>query len=68
MDKYQISRVFSLIVAAFLVFTFYVLLAANVATGRNFMTDMILIVIAIALLAIFSSVQKIESKIGGKRK
>lgn len=66
--KYTTSQVFTLVVAALLVVTFYILMAANMITGQNFLGDMIMIVIAITLLAIFSSVQRIESRIGGKRK
>jgi len=65
--KYTISQAFSILVAAVLVFTFYLLIMATAATGQNFLTELLLIVMAIIMLAIFSSVSKIEEKIGRKK-
>jgi hypothetical protein len=68
MQKYLISQVFSVIVVAVLVFTFYALLAANMMTNQNLLTPMILIIIAIVLIAIFLVVTRIEYLLGkGKR-
>jgi len=65
--KNIISQIFPVFISIFLAFTFFVLLAGALATGQNFMTDMILIIIAIILLAMFSTLNKIEFKLGGRK-
>lgn len=69
MKKYLISQSLSIVIAILLVFTFYMLLAGALVSGQNFMSDMILIVIAVILLAMFNVLTKIEFHLmGGKKK
>ncbi len=61
MHKYLMTQVFSIVVSITLAFTFYALLAAAfVSRSPELLTPMLLIVIAIILIAIFTSVSKIE--------
>ena len=67
MENYSISQVFSVAVAVVLLFTFYILLAANLVTNQGLLTPLLLIIIAVIALAIMMEVSKIESQLkGGK--
>jgi len=44
----------------------FVLLAINISAGQNFLTESLLIIIEITLLAMFASLRKIEYAVGGK--
>lgn len=44
----------------------FVLLAINISVGQNFLTESLLIIIEITLLAMFASLRKIEYTVGGK--
>ena len=75
MHKYLMTQVFSIVVSITLAFTFYALLAAAfVSRSPDLLTPMLLIVIAIILIAIFTSLSKMEYSIrehldsGKKRK
>ena len=62
------SQAFSLVISIVLVFVFFVRLAAGVVTGADFMSDLILIIIAIVLLAIFSVLNQISINLKGGRR
>ncbi len=66
MDNYLTSQVFTIVIAGLLAFTFYVILATQVAISGSF-TDLILIVNAVILIAIFAVVSKIERDVGKRR-
>ena len=68
MKQYMIAQVFAAIVAIVLIFVFYILLAMNMVSGQNFMTEMLLIVNAVILLAIFSVATKMEYYMRSKKR
>ena len=62
-------KFFGMLIAILMVLTFFMLLAGALVSGQNFIGDMVLIIIAIILLAMFSTLNSIEHKItGGKKK
>lgn len=66
--KYLMSQMFSLVISILLVFVFFVLLTAGLETGMGFLSELILIIIAIVLLAIFGVLNQINMHLrGGKR-
>ena len=68
-QKYLISQAFSLVIAIVLVLVFFILLAAGMATGNSFTSDLLLVVVAIILLGIFSVLNQINVNLkGGKRR
>ena len=68
MKRYIVTQAISITVAVILVFTFYILLLANMLTGQNLLTPLILIINTIVLLAIFTVVSRMEHYLKPKKK
>ncbi len=60
MKQYLLTQVFTIAISFLLFVVFYIVLAANVISGRPFISEMLLIIIAIILLAIYASLRKME--------
>ncbi|MBI2675977.1 MAG: hypothetical protein HYX24_05945 [Candidatus Aenigmarchaeota archaeon] len=60
MKQYLLTQVFTIAISLLLFIVFYIVLAANAISGKPFISEMILIVIAIILLAIYASLRKLE--------
>jgi cytosine/uracil/thiamine/allantoin permease len=63
MDNYLAMQVFTVVVAAVLLVTFYILAAGSMASGANLMTPLILIILSVICLAILSTLNKIAKKL-----
>jgi len=62
MDRYLITQIISILVSFTLLATFYIILTAGLVTElKSFLTPLILIVIAVVLVAIFTTLTKIEN-------
>ena len=67
------SQVFAAVISIVLVITFYLVLMTGLLRGtesfvsEGVLTPLILIIIAIILLAIFSTIAKLENKLAKKR-
>jgi len=68
MKSYLIAQIFTAVIAALLIFTFYALLATSIITGQSMIAELIMIVNAVILLAIFAMLAKIENSIGRRKK
>ena len=69
MKQYLIKQIFSIIIAVLLLITFYMLTTAELSMpGNNFITPLVLIIIAVVGLAIFAELVKIEYYIKEKHK
>ena len=68
MKQHMIKQAFSLIVAAVLLVTFYIVMMADLANPNDTMiTPLVLIIIAVICLAIFAELAKIEFYIRKKK-
>lgn len=63
MDNYLAMQVFTVVVAAVLLVTFYILAAGSMAAGANLMTPLMLIILSVICLAILSTLNKIAKKL-----
>lgn len=62
-DNYLAMQVFTVVVAAVLLVTFYILAAGSMASGTNLMTPLVLIILSVICLAILSTLNKIAKKL-----
>ena len=62
MDNYMTMQVFSVVVAAILLVTFYALAAGSLAAGTNLITPLLLIILSVICLAILSTLTKMAKK------
>lgn len=62
MDNYLTMQVFTVVVAAILLVTFYILAAGSLVTGTNLLTPLILIILSVICLAILSTLNNIAKK------
>ena len=63
MDNYLAMQVFTVVVAAVLLVTFYILAAGSMAAGTNLITPLMLIILSVICLAILSTLNKIAKKL-----
>ena len=63
MDNYLTMQVFTVVVSAVLLVTFYMLAAGSLVTGANLLTPMVLIILSVICLAILSTLNKIAKKL-----
>jgi hypothetical protein len=63
MDNYLTMQVFTVVVAAILLVTFYILAAGSLISGVNLLTPMLLIILSVICLAILSTLNKIAKKL-----
>lgn len=67
MDTHLVIQAGSIVVSILLLITFYLLFTVGLIDPQNVITPMILIVIAVICLGIFSTLARIEKKLGGKK-
>lgn len=67
MERYLTTQAFVAVTAALLVLTFYILYAINATGQRDMLTELILIILEITLLAILATLRNIESLLGKKK-
>ena len=63
MDNYLTMQVFTVVVAAILLITFYILAAGSLMSGTNMLTPMLMIILSVIALAILSTLNKIAKKL-----
>ena len=63
MDNYLTMQVFTVVVAAVLLVTFYMLAAGSLAAGIDMITPLLIIILSVICLAILSTLNKIAQKL-----